>query len=120
MSAGLYRLFGRLPARSWIVSNLPPAAKMQIDFARDIKPILEANCLRCHGPEKPKSDFRLDNLARRLKGGDDNGVDIVPGDSAKSPLIHYVAYQVEDMEMPPIGKGNRLTTNEVSLVARLD
>ncbi len=97
------------------VSNLPPAAKVRIDFARDIKPILEANCLRCHGPEKPKSEFRLDNLQGALKGGDD-GVAIVPGDSAKSPLIHYVSYQVADMEMPPIGSGNRLTTNEVSLL----
>src|ERR1051326_6795054 len=42
-------------------SKLPPPAKERIDFTRDIKPILQTSCLRCHGPEKPKSRFRLDN-----------------------------------------------------------
>ena len=95
------------------ISRLPPPATNQIDFARDIKPILEVNCLRCHGPEKPKSGFRLDNRAAALRGGD-LGVDILPGNSAKSPLIHYVAYLVEDTEMPPIGKGNQLAQAQVS------
>jgi mono/diheme cytochrome c family protein len=95
------------------ISKLPPAATNKIDFARDIRPILEENCLRCHGPEKPKGQFRLDNRAAALKGGDD-GVDILPGDSARSPLIHNVAYLVPDSEMPPIGKGNQLTPAQVS------
>jgi hypothetical protein len=95
------------------VSRLPPPATNTIDFARDIKPILEENCLRCHGPEKPKSQFRLDNRAAALKGGDE-GVDILPGNSAKSPLIHYVAHLVEDSEMPPVGKGNQLSPAQVS------
>jgi len=97
------------------IAKLPPAAPVQIDFARDIKPILENNCLRCHGPEKPKSQFRLDSRKTALKGGDE-GVDILPGNSAKSPLIHYVAYLVEDMEMPPLEKGKQLTAEQVSLL----
>ena len=97
------------------VSQLPPPAPVQIDFARDIKPILETSCLRCHGPEKPKSKFRLDSRQAALKGGDE-GVDILPGNSAQSPLIHYVAYLVEDTEMPPVGKGNQLTPAQVSLL----
>ena len=97
------------------VSKLPPPAATNIDFARDIRPILEDNCLRCHGPEKPKSGFRLDNREAALKGGD-GGVDILPGNSAKSPLIHYVAYLVPDMEMPPVGKGTKLTAQQVSLL----
>jgi mono/diheme cytochrome c family protein len=96
-------------------SKLPPAAPAQIDFARDVKPILEANCLRCHGPERPKNGFRLDNRAAALKGGD-NGVDILPGHSSKSPLIHYAARVVPDMEMPPQGKGKPLTPQEVGIL----
>jgi len=105
----------RLGAAEPDLTKLPPAATLQIDFARDIKPVLEANCLRCHGPEKPKSGFRLDNRQAALKGGEE-GVDIVPGNSAKSPLIHYVARLVEDMEMPPLGKGNPLTTEQIALL----
>jgi mono/diheme cytochrome c family protein len=97
------------------ISQLPPPVTTPVDFARDIQPILEANCLRCHGPEKPKNGFRLDNRKSALKGGE-NGVDIIPGDSAKSPLIHYVSYLVEDNEMPPIGKGERLSAEQVSLL----
>ncbi len=104
----------RLFADDLDVSNLPPAARWPVDFGRDIKPILADNCLRCHGPQKPKSAFRLDDLPDALKGGDNNTNDIVPGDSAGSLLIAYVARQVPDMEMPPVGKGSPLTTNQVA------
>ena len=93
-------------------TKLPPPATNFIDFARDIRPIFENSCLRCHGPEKPKSRFRLDNREDALKGGE-KGLDIIVGDSGKSPLIHYIAYLVEDTEMPPVGKGDRLTPEQV-------
>ena len=96
-------------------SKLPPAATNKVDFVRDIKPIFDNTCLRCHGPQKPKSGFRLDTRAAALKGGDD-GVDIQPGNSAKSPLIHYVAGLVSDMMMPPEGKGDPLTKEQVGLL----
>jgi len=96
-------------------SKLPPPATNQIDFSRDIKPIFDAACLRCHGPVKPKSGFRLDSRAVALKGGE-NGVDVVPGNSAKSPLIHFTAGLVEDMQMPPKGKGEPLTEAQISLL----
>jgi len=95
---------------------LPPAVSEPVDFARDIQPILQNSCLRCHGPEKPKSHFRLDNRVSALAGGNKNTNDIVPGDSAKSLLIHYAAYTVEDMEMPPVGKGDPLTPHQVGLL----
>ena len=43
----------------WSASAAPTAKK--IDFDKDVKPIFQASCLRCHGPEKPKSHFRLDD-----------------------------------------------------------
>jgi hypothetical protein len=97
-------------------NQLPAAAAVKISFDHDVRPILETSCLRCHGPEKPKSHFRLDNRDAALKGGNENDDDIVPGDSSKSMLVHYVARQVPDMEMPPTGKGNPLTPQQVSLL----
>src|SRR5580704_12356260 len=82
------------------ITNLPPPAKVKINFDHDIRPILETSCLRCHGPQKPKSHFRLDYREAALAGGDNNTNDIVPGDSSKSLLIAYVAGHVPDMEMP--------------------
>ncbi|SPE53433.1 Planctomycete cytochrome C [Verrucomicrobia bacterium] len=96
-------------------NRLPPAAEVKVDFYRDIKPIFEGTCWRCHGPERPRSHFRLDNRQGALKGGD-NGIDILPGNSAGSPLIHYVARLVPDLEMPPEGKGQPLTPEQVGLL----
>ena len=95
---------------------LPPAANETVDFARDIEPIFDNSCLRCHGAEKPKSHFRLSNRASALAGGDMNSNDIVPGDSAKSLLTLYTAYTVEDLKMPPVGKGAQLTSHQVGLL----
>src|SRR4051812_9285243 len=80
--------------------KLPPPSDTQVDFARDIKPIFQAECLRCHSGERPKSNYRLTSREEALKGGND-GVDILPGQSARSPLIHYVARLIPDLEMPP-------------------
>ena len=95
--------------------KLPPPAGVQIDFARDIKPIFENSCFQCHSPTKPRSHFRLDNRESALAGGDD-GVDILPGKSAESPLIRYVAGLDKDIQMPPEGKGAPLTTNQIALL----
>ncbi|TAK95219.1 MAG: hypothetical protein EPO07_15700, partial [Verrucomicrobia bacterium] len=97
-------------------TNLPPAATQPITFDRDVRPIFEASCFRCHGPLKPKSNFRLDNRASALKGGNDNSDDIIPGDSAKSRLIHYVARVAEEFQMPPEGKGEPLTGEQVGVL----
>jgi hypothetical protein len=95
---------------------LPPPANQTVDFTRDIQPIFQNSCLRCHGPEKPKSHFRLDSRASALAGGNNNTNDIVPGNSSKSLLIHYTAYSVQDLEMPPVGKGDPLTPHQVGLL----
>ena len=104
------------PARPDLdLSTLPPAASVQIVFSRDIRPILTNTCYRCHSGDKPKSHFLLTSRETALKGGNE-GVDILPGQSAKSPLIHYVSRLVPDMEMPPEGKGTPLTPEQIGLL----
>jgi hypothetical protein len=58
----------------------------QVDFERDIRPLLHARCIECHGPDKQNSGLRLDHKAAALKGGAGGAV-IVPGNSAASELI---------------------------------
>src|SRR5579859_1914809 len=115
-TALLLTLCGPSPAAPTVdVSQLPPAAKNHIEFSRDIQPIFDHSCIRCHGAERPKSHFSLVARDSALAGGK-NGVDIVPFDSAKSPLVLYGARLVEDMEMPPPGKGEPLTKEEIGLL----
>ena len=96
------------------IAKLPPPAARTVDFATDIRPLFNQHCLACHGPEKHKNAYRVDIKSIALKGGDTHGVAIIPGQSAQSPLIHYVAGLVEDMLMPP--KGERLTAAQIGLL----
>ena len=105
-----------LSAQETASIKLPLPVTGTIVFDRDIRPVLETSCLRCHGGEKPRSHFRLDDRAAALNGGDDNTNDIVAGDSTNSLLIPYVARQVKDMEMPPVGKGSPLAAEQISLL----
>lgn len=95
--------------------KLPPPAAQKIDFVRDISPILQNHCLKCHSEEKPRSHFRLTSRESALKGGE-HGVDILPGNSAQSPLIRYVARLDEEIAMPPEGRGTPLDAHEIALL----
>jgi mono/diheme cytochrome c family protein len=98
------------------VSKLPPAAtKTGLTFDKDIKPIFEKSCVKCHGAEKQKGKLRLDSLEASLKGGE-NGESIVKGDSAKSTLVHTIARLDPDSAMPPDGKGDPLTKEQIGIV----
>ncbi len=94
---------------------MPPPASGNIDFSKDIQPILAKNCYACHGPDKQKADLRLDQRSRALKGSE-NGPVIVPGKSAESRLFKLVGGLDPDTVMPP--KDARLTTNQVALIAQ--
>jgi ankyrin repeat protein len=100
-------------------ANLPKPAEQQILFTRDIKPILERSCLQCHSGEKPKSKFRVDSREALLKGGESKEAAIVPGKSADSRLVLFVADAVTEMEMPPLDKRERfpkLISSEIGLL----
>ena len=99
------------------LSKLPPASdKKGVTYEKDIKAIFEKSCFKCHGSEKQKGKMRLDSLEAVLKGGE-NGPDIIPGKGDKSPLLHNVArIGDEDDAMPPEGKGDPLSKEQVALI----
>ena len=99
------------------IKKLPaPAAKTGVTFDSDIKPIFEKSCFKCHGPEKQKAKLRVDSLAAVKKGGEDGDI-LSPGKSEKSRLVHSVARILdEDENMPPEGKGDPLTKDQVALI----
>src|SRR6266571_8614051 len=83
------------------LSKLPPAAnKKGVTYAKDIRPIFEESCFRCHGEEKQKGELRLDSLEAVLKGGEEGKV-IVPGTSKKSLLVIAASRIDEETAMPP-------------------
>jgi formylglycine-generating enzyme required for sulfatase activity len=79
-------------------------AAERVDFEKEIKPILELQCLSCHGAEKPKGDLRLDTRANAMIGGE-NGPSIVVGKPEESSLFTLTVLPPDDDDiMPPKGE----------------
>src|SRR4051794_8142285 len=75
------------------LTKLPAPAAGKMDFIKDINPIFEKSCYRCHDGvgrgnfSGRRGGFGLKNREMALQGGN-NGVVIVPGKSAQSRFIH--------------------------------
>jgi uncharacterized membrane protein len=83
-----------------------------------VKPIFDLKCLSCHGPEKQKGKYRMDQPAIALKGGDSEKLAVKPGDPFASNLIRLILLPpADDDVMPPTGKGS-LGPEEVMHIIR--
>lgn len=102
------------------VSKLPaPAAKAGVTYDKDIKPLVEASCLKCHSGDRPKAKYSMESLENIIKGGSSKEAAVVAGKSDKSPLVWYIAGLVEELEMPPLDKRDtypELTKDQIALV----
>ncbi len=60
------------------------------DFDRDIKPLLEANCLPCHAESTRTSGFSIATLGSVMSGGNRHGKPIQPGHPEQSALVQIL------------------------------
>lgn len=89
----------------------PKARALEIDFVRDVRPILQRHCYSCHGEAQQKSGLRLDIKSEAFDGGDAYGPTLIAGHADESPLIELVTSPDADSRMPP--KGAPLTAAEI-------
>jgi hypothetical protein len=75
-----------------------------VDFGRDVRPILEQSCWKCHGPEKQKGGLRFDRRQGAIATGDSGKKAIRPGRTEESELIRRVEAATADERMPPKSK----------------
>ena len=89
------------------------SAEREKFFEQNVRPLLVARCLRCHGAEKQESGLRLDSRAALLAGGDSGEKGAVPGEPDQSLLVKAVR-QAGDLKMPPKEK---LSDREIETLA---
>ncbi|MCC2671315.1 MAG: hypothetical protein K0Q72_3786 [Armatimonadetes bacterium] len=75
--------FGKQQHLRMLARKTPPGQAVSYD--RDVRPILEVNCLPCHGNGRAQSGFTITDLPRMFAGGP-RGKGVVPGKSAESLL----------------------------------
>ena len=91
----------------------------QIEFNRDIRPILSNNCFKCHGFDKNHREGkrRLDTKEGAL--ADNDGVKaIVPGQLDESDVHVRIRSTDKDEMMPPPKSGKKITDRERALIDR--
>ena len=84
------------------------ALAAEVQFNRDVRPILSDKCFACHGP-----DAKAKGIALRLDSEEAAKLAIVPGDAAASKLIRRITAAMPAMRMPPMAAGAVLTAAEI-------
>ncbi len=89
------------------------AQEPRMQFARDVQPILEQNCVSCHKSDKNEGGLDMTTLALNLKGGD-TSASLVLYNTKDSLLTARTQLPADDDDlMPPKKKGGPLRKEEI-------
>ncbi len=96
---------------------LPVLLSADLEYNRDVRPILAENCFACHGFDKAKREagLRLDTPAGGLAKLDSGEVAIVPGKPEESELVKRILSS-DDAIMPPHESGKKLTDSQKKIL----
>ena len=114
MSSFYHLLFSLTAALFVGMTALCPALRAEVDFNRQIRPILTEFCFHCHGPDanQRKADLRLDLEHEAKKSS------IVSKNSPDSELIQRIQSTDVDSLMPPASTGKTLSKTQVDLLSQ--
>jgi hypothetical protein len=96
-----------------------PGRSPDVEFNRDIRPILSDRCYQCHGPDgaKRKANLRLDQESSS-KSVRDGRRAIAPGDLDASELYQRITAEDVSVRMPPVTSGKTLGAGEIERIRR--
>ncbi len=99
-----------------IVAGVQLAAHGQsVSFDRDVLPLLQAKCFRCHNGQRAEGGLRLDRRDSVLKGGDSGRI-LISGNAADSLLLERIKSSDESLRMPQ--EAAQLSAAETGTIAR--
>ena len=110
----------RLFAASFLLFAAAPARAGEIDFNRDVRPILNKNCTACHGGVKQAGDVSFIRRQQALGKGESGLPTVVPGRPADSEMIRRLRLPLGDSDhMPPAEKHpDPLSSEEIDTLTR--
>jgi hypothetical protein len=88
-----------------------------INFSRDIRPILSDTCFKCHGPDEAErqAELRLDTQEGVLRNVEDARI-VVPNHPEKSELYRRLVSDDPDERMPPRDSKRSLTKEQIASI----
>lgn len=94
------------------------SAADKVDFAKQVEPIFQQSCFKCHAGSKHKGSLKLDSVEAIRKGGKDaKDKVVVAGQPEKSDLFHRITLSEDDDDvMPPSDKGKHLTKDQIKII----
>lgn len=93
-----------------------PRQQDEISFNEHIRPILNENCLACHGGVKKESGFSMLFEEEAFSANESGKPAIIPGNSANSEMIRRITHQDPEIRMPP--EGDPLSEEEIAMLEK--
>jgi hypothetical protein len=110
--------YARFAFCTMLLCGLNAARADDVDFNRDIRPILSDKCFACHGPDEHDraADLRLDTFEGATEDRDGSFA-INPGSIEDSMLWQRIHSDDEDVVMPPPETHKTVTEREAELLS---
>ena len=101
----------------WLITSFALADDpTPVSFAKDVRPVLAANCFGCHQGALSEADFVMTQFEKLLEGGASGDPAIVPGNPDESQLLEWITPKDGKADMPP--DGPPLTEQQIDAIRR--
>lgn len=98
----------------WAGGSLQSACA-DVDYARDVQPLLARKCYACHGPDKAEGDFALHEPEKAIGELASGTIAIAPGNPGESEMIARIKETEPFLRMPP-EEHDPLTPSEIAIL----
>ena len=96
-----------------LLASISPV-RAEVEFSRDVIPLLGAKCASCHGGVKKTSGFTFTNPRSLFKPAKSGAIPIVPGKPEASELIARIGHADPDERMPP--EGDAMAPEQIAML----
>ncbi len=108
----MYRICASVVGCLSSILTSPTGAAEPVDYRRDIQPILQQHCAKCHGAEEQNGGINFDDRASIFAEADSGKRPVIAGNVVASELIKRVTSIDENLRMPPeVGRLSELQIN---------